>query len=159
MEVKHMQIRIATKKDYNIINSMLIKLHEYHVKNDPSTFVSIETFFTKKEYYKRIKNKHIYYIAEENNIPMGIIGINSCNNDFINLLFVNSLYVEEKYRNLGIATKLFEEVIKYYNENCQTNKWCDYLNLNVSSFNTSAIKLYEKLNFKFQSHNMGLKLK
>ena len=154
-----MEIRLATIKDYDIVNNLLLKLHQFHVDNDPYTFNSIETFFVKREYNKRLKNGNVYFLAEENNRVIGIIGLNVCRNDFIKIVFVNSLFVEENYRNKGIATLLFNEAVKYFKENFNSNEYSDYLNLNVASFNINAIKFYEKIGFKYQSHNMGMKLK
>ncbi len=154
-----MKIVQATKKDYKEVNSLLVKLHNFHAENCPETFIKTDIFFEKRFYNKRLKNGYIYFLAKEDEKIVGIIGINTCSNDFIKILSVNSLYVEKEYRNKGIATKLFNKVKKYFNENCNDSTWCDCLSLNVSSFNKTAISFYENLGFKFQSHNMDLKLK
>lgn len=154
-----MEIVEATNKDYNEVNDLLVKLHNFHAKNCPEVFIETDIFFTKKFYNKRLKNGHIYFLAKEGNEVLGIIGINKCSNDFVKILCVNSLYIKEQYRKQGIATKLFDKVKEYFNENCIGSDWCDCLSLNVSSFNKNAISFYEKLGFKFQSHNMDLKLK
>lgn len=154
-----MEIKIATKKDYKIVNELLLKLHNYHVENCPENFLPINIFFTKKEYKKRLKNRNIYFILYVDNIAAGIIGLNLYDNDFVKILFVNALYVEPQFRKQKVATTLMNSAFEYYKENCNTNKYCDYLNLNVAAFNDSAISFYEKMGFVFQSHNMGIKLK
>ena len=50
------------------------------------------------------------------------------------------VYTVEKFRNMGIATKLINEIINDYEINNIT--------LEVSVDNCTAIKLYEKLGFK-----------
>lgn len=154
-----MNIRLATIKDYNIVNELMLKLHMYHVESCPENFVKIDIFFTKKEYKKRLKNGYIYYLAEINRKTVGLIGLNTCNNDFVKIVFVSGLYVESNYRNQNIATKLMETAFEYFRKNCNSSDYCDCLNLNVASFNESAINFYKKMGFNFQSHNMGIKLK
>ena len=50
------------------------------------------------------------------------------------------IFVEEKYRNRGIAQNLIKEIIKDFD--------VENITLEVSENNISAIKLYEKLDFK-----------
>jgi len=53
------------------------------------------------------------------------------------------IYVNEKKRNLGYATKLLNNIL----ENLETKK-LEKINLEVSSNNINAINLYEKFQFK-----------
>lgn len=55
--------------------------------------------------------------------------------------YIIALYVDIEYRNKGIATALIKEVIETTKETKAT--------LLVGNFNTDAIKLYEKLGFKY----------
>lgn len=96
----------------------------YHVENCPENFVKIDIFFTKKEYKKRLKNGYIYYLAEVNGKTVGLIGLNTCNNDFMKIIFVSGLYVESNYRNQNIATKLMETAFEFFKENCNSSDYC-----------------------------------
>ncbi|CAK9138422.1 unnamed protein product [Ilex paraguariensis] len=60
------------------------------------------------------------------------------------LVYILTLGVVESYRNLGIASSLIQEVIKYASNipNCQA------VYLHVISYNNSAIHLYQKMSFQ-----------
>ncbi|GMH09119.1 hypothetical protein Nepgr_010959 [Nepenthes gracilis] len=60
------------------------------------------------------------------------------------LAYILTLGVVESYRNLGIASGLIREVIKYAS-NIPT---CRAVYLHVISYNASAIHLYKKMSFK-----------
>ena len=66
---------------------------------------------------------------------------------------ISGLYVKEKYRRLGIATKLIKEAKKW----C-INKNVTYLKLNVLSGNIGASKLYTKFGFTDFSRILRTKL-
>lgn len=60
------------------------------------------------------------------------------------LVYILTLGVIESYRNLGIASSLIREVIKYA-ANIPT---CQAVYLHVISYNNSAIHLYKKMSFQ-----------
>ncbi|KAH7538441.1 hypothetical protein FEM48_Zijuj03G0199700 [Ziziphus jujuba var. spinosa] len=60
------------------------------------------------------------------------------------LVYILTLGVVEAYRNLGIASSLIREVIKYAS-GIQT---CRAVYLHVISYNNPAIRLYKKMSFK-----------
>ncbi|KAF3432651.1 hypothetical protein FNV43_RR23753 [Rhamnella rubrinervis] len=60
------------------------------------------------------------------------------------LVYILTLGVVETYRNLGIASSLIREVIKY-SSSIQT---CRAVYLHVISYNNPAIHLYKKMSFK-----------
>lgn len=60
------------------------------------------------------------------------------------LIYILTLGVVESYRNLGIATSLIREVIKY----ASSIPTCRAVYLHVISYNNSAIRLYKKMLFK-----------
>ncbi|MBS1517320.1 MAG: GNAT family N-acetyltransferase [Bacteroidetes bacterium] len=56
-------------------------------------------------------------------------------------LYLEDIYISEKYRNLGIGKSFFNELIKIAEKNkCGRMEWV------VLDWNVSAIKFYEKLN-------------
>lgn len=144
-----MNIRKVKKKDYKEVNKMLVSLHNYHAKNRPDIFSSIEKFYTKKEYKKDIKESNIYYIAEENNDILGIIGFTFIKRNKKLCLKVNTLYVKEEHRNENIATKLMKKVVKLFRKKAKENpeKYKDSIELSVFSFNKNASSFYEKFGF------------
>ncbi|CAH9070836.1 unnamed protein product [Cuscuta epithymum] len=60
------------------------------------------------------------------------------------LVYVLTLGVLESYRNLGIASSLIHEVIKY----AASMPTCQAVYLHVISYNHAAILLYQKMSFK-----------
>ncbi|GKV05613.1 hypothetical protein SLEP1_g17600 [Rubroshorea leprosula] len=60
------------------------------------------------------------------------------------LVYILTLGVVEGYRNLGIASALIREVIKY----AATTPACRAVYLHVISYNNPAIHLYRKMSFK-----------
>lgn len=66
---------------------------------------------------------------------------------------LNNLYIDPKYRRLGLASKLVREA----KLQAKIEK-CDYLLLRVVEGNTEATKLYEKNGFKVTSHAMHCKV-
>ncbi|KAK6936530.1 GNAT domain [Dillenia turbinata] len=60
------------------------------------------------------------------------------------LVYILTLGVIETYRNLGIASSLIREVIKY----ARSISSCRAVYLHVISYNNAAICLYEKMSFK-----------
>ncbi|PKI68997.1 hypothetical protein CRG98_010619 [Punica granatum] len=60
------------------------------------------------------------------------------------LVYILTLGVVENYRNLGIATSLVREVIRY----ASTIPTCRGVYLHVISYNIPAIHLYEKMYFR-----------
>ncbi|XP_038992605.1 histone acetyltransferase MCC1-like isoform X2 [Hibiscus syriacus] len=61
-----------------------------------------------------------------------------------NLVYILTLGVVDAYRNLGIATALIREVIKY----ASSIPVCRAVYLHVISYNNPAIHLYTKMSFK-----------
>ncbi|GAV88751.1 Acetyltransf_1 domain-containing protein [Cephalotus follicularis] len=60
------------------------------------------------------------------------------------LVYILTLGVAETYRNLGIATSLIREVIKY----ASSIPTCRAVYLHVISYNNAAMRLYQKMSFK-----------
>ena len=86
-------------------------------------------------------NKILVYI-EDNNI-LGFIDYSKMYEN----MEINYIFVIEKYRNKGIASKL----LKYIIENNEFSN----ITLEVNINNTNAIKLYEKFDFKTISIRKG----
>lgn len=155
-----MNIRIAKKEDYKIVDIFHLKLHDYHCDNKPEYFKRIDgNFYSKKDYYSRLKNGTVYFIASINDEDVGMISISPYNGDYYTNLCVNSFYVEEKYRRQGVGSKLFSYAIEYASKNFSSGKYSNYVDLSVSAFNTGAIEFYKKNGFEFNYHGMSKKFK
>ncbi|XP_038982324.1 LOW QUALITY PROTEIN: histone acetyltransferase MCC1-like [Phoenix dactylifera] len=85
---------------------------------------------------------YAYYPAKESEID-DLLRYGASRKDQI-LVYVLTLGVVERYRNLGIATSLVREVIKYASSipNCRA------VYLHVIAYNQPAINFYKKMLFK-----------
>lgn len=100
-----------------------------------------------KGIYKRImfNNNYIILVAKKDNIVVGTLTGVICKSiawggyDF---MVLDYLYVDDHYRNLGIATKLFKAIEEY-----ATKRLCGYIFFTSSIKNKNAHKLYEKLGY------------
>ncbi|XP_028753334.1 histone acetyltransferase MCC1 isoform X1 [Neltuma alba] len=81
-------------------------------------------------------------LAKESEI-VDILGYDSSKSDQT-LIYILTLGVVEAYRNLGIASSLIREVIKY----ASSIPTCRAVYLHVISYNNAAIFLYKKMSFK-----------
>ena len=79
---------------------------------------------------------------EEDNIIKGYIYLKPVNNDSQNCYLIDGLYVDNEYRNKGIATKLIENALNVIKE---TN--AAVVDINVMANNSVAISLYKRFGF------------
>ena len=103
------------------------------------------------------RNSVLYIVRKDEN---NIIGYAYCkiitedNGPTISsIALLDGLYVESKYRNQGIATKLIEKCKKW-----SAKSGAQIFELNVMSANESACKLYKQLGFIEIEKKMRLEL-
>lgn len=70
---------------------------------------------------------------------------------------IYTLFVFPEYRKQGIATKLIEKCIEYYEKDCKLGE--GYVSIDVYGYNKEAIKLYEKFGFVPRKIEYEFKLK
>ena len=145
MIIKKVSEVLEANKCDELLNKLILDERKY---ND-----NIDSDFIVKDFYKNYidNNKTNLLIAVENSNIIGYI--------FTKIIEVESekksakidaLYIEEVYRNKGIATKLIEESINWIKDNS-----IDNITINVMYQNEVAKKLYYKLGFE----NYSLTLK
>ena len=126
-------LRKSNLSDYQIVDEMLCKLHKYHVENKPEVYKDIDYFFSKVEFWK---------ILEENNNIFIWYRKAEKGNKFEknrNQLWIDGLYVDERYRNKGIAKRLLSKVM-----NIARNDGIDSIESMVWDFNEASKKLFSK---------------
>lgn len=135
-----MIIRVLDEKRANICDTYLTKLIQDERKYDNS----IDENFIVKNYYKNvIKNKNnILLCYEEDNVIKGYIYLKLITNENTKGYLIDGLYVDTKYRNNGIATKLIENALTIINK-----KNAGFIDINVMANNKVAICLYKKFGF------------
>ena len=107
------------------------------------------------ENYIEDSNK-LLIVAEENNQIVGYLyGIIKPNDDTYKYIIakLDALYIDNNYRNKGIATSLIEYFKKW-----AISKNAHKIEVNVWSNNKKAKRLYEKNNFKTVSETLTIDL-
>lgn len=142
-----MVIRVFDEKRANICDELLTKLIQDERQYDDS----IDENFIVKDYFKNIikKENDILLCYEENDNVIGYIYLKAINNNNKKGYLIDGLYVEETYRNRGIATKLINEAIKVIKDTDSK-----FIDINVLANNLTAYKLYKSLGFNETKINL-----
>ena len=151
-----MIIRIANINDIDKILNFEDQIFELHFKARPDW---IEKNPRNYEFKKSIieSNNSKILLAENSNDIIGLCIINiretkdhHMYHDMINIEIEN-ICIDEKYRQKGIAKRLFEEVKNFAKE-----KGAKFIELSVWEFNKNAIEFYEHLGMKTRIRKMEL---
>lgn len=155
--MENIKIYKATMKDFNDIQKMHNKLVRFEV-------ISLNNYTCNKSwsylpsgctFIKTVILHGITYIVKDDKEAIGYIcGVIQKDDGINNTSFAEicNIYVDEGYRNRGIATDL----IKIFKDVCKKRN-IKYIKIKALTNNTDAIKLYSNLNFK--SHIIELLLK
>ena len=95
-------------------------------------------WFISERFYQRFKNK---LFAFDETKKDGIRGVAMLHFEKGKMICISHLFVKQKFRNHGIASKILKETIKFAKKNGRKV----YLNVNV--LNVKAYNLYRKLGF------------
>ena len=143
-----MIIRVLDEERASTCDILLTKL----IQDERQYDNSINKDFVVNNYFKNIiKNENnILLCYEEDNIIKGYIYLKPVNNDSQKGYLIDGLYVDIKYRNNGIATKLIENALNVIKD---TN--VAVVDINVMANNSVAINLYK--HFGFNEFRIGLR--
>lgn len=145
-------IRKIVESDYEELKKLVYQVHEIHYSNRPDIYVDGNPL--PLEYFNEIINDNaaFNYIYEEDNKICGLLMATKRTNRSIPIskqrttYFIEDIVVDKSCRRKGIGKKLYyflkEEAIK---ENI------DAIELNVWSFNESAIRFYESLDMSVKN--------
>ncbi len=149
-----MIVRKANYDDVKILNTFLTLL----IRDERQYDLGIdENFIVTNMYENYIEDSNkLIIVAEENNKIVGYLyGIIKPNDDTYKYIIakLDALYIDNNYRNKGIATSLIEYFKKW-----AISKNAHKIEVNVWSNNIKAKHLYEKNSFKKTSETLTINL-
>lgn len=136
------QFRKVKKTDFKALSALIYSFYEEIPSEKPIDLDKIRKTF---EELLSIPEKGTIYVIEVQNAIIGYaILINYWSNEYGgNLLFLDEVYIDQRYRNRGIGRKLIRLIIEQYKASSKT------LQLEVAPPNLGAQKFYEKFGFKY----------
>ncbi len=146
-------IRLATEQDYDAVERIMKQVHSMHVGWRPDIYIDTDPVLPYDRYLAHLEEQQIF-VAD---LAGEVVGLLICLVRHISggpvkerdVLFVDSMAVEERYRGQGIGHKLFDTLLQL----CQERKY-DGLELQVNAKNAEARAMYEKYGFTEKSVNM-----
>ena len=135
-----MIIRVFDEEKANKCDVLLTKL----IQDERQYDKTIDKDFVVNNYFKNaILNKNnILLCYEENSIIKGYIYLKEITNNNKKGYMIDGIYVDEEYRQNGIAKALINESIKIIN-----NTDAKFIDINVLANNKIARKIYESFGF------------
>lgn len=148
-------VRNAEMKDYEAVVNIMAQVQEMHVKWRPDIYKTNEKMIPADKFAGLLK-EGTFFVAEADGIIVGIMGIalrhiENPSHVTRNVIFIDSMAVDEKYRGRGIGHLFFEKAKQIKEE-----RHCDAVELQVNAKNKAAYEMYVKYGFKEKSINMEL---
>lgn len=142
-----MLIRVLDEINANNCDVLLTKL----IQDEKQYNAFINENFIVKDYFKNVikDEQNILLGYEENEKIVGYIYFKFIKDEDGSGYLIDGLYIEEEYRNKGIAKSLIEEGLKIIKE-----KGIDFIDINVMSKNEIAVNLYKSFGFEILSFKM-----
>lgn len=150
-----MDVVEGTEAHLDAMVELIYENFEYHKQFDKRVILNDDLKISIREYFgKRIAlDNSKFYLAKENDLFVGIIGVKVYNllpiNESAKVGYVEDLYVKQQYRGRKIATALNNAANTYF-----TSNMVEEVSLNVMKANLDAIGFYEKMGFKTISYKM-----
>ena len=138
-------IRKLTIKDFEIVESVIAKLHKIHVESRPDFYIENEHPISKKEYKAMLNNQDKISIAYIVDDKIAGVCLATIKDKIEKSIYIDDIFVLEEFRHQGIATKLYKKVKSIAN-----NIGAKRIDLTVWQFNNTAINFYKSLGMKTQ---------
>lgn len=148
-------IRNAEINDYNAVQTIMKQVQQMHIDWRPDIYKYSETLMP-LEIYEQAVNEKTFFIAEYEGNIAGILfilfrHIESPYHITRNIIYVDSMAVDEKYRGKGIGHAFFDFLKDLRNE-----KEYDGIELQVNAKNKAAYEMYRNCGFTEKSISMEL---
>lgn len=148
-------IRKARLEEYQAVDAIMKQVQLLHIDWRPDIYQYSETVLPWEMYEQAVKDE-AFFVAEYEGRVAGILFIvyRHIENPVQvtrNILFVDSMGVDEKYRGKGIGHAFFD-----FLKDLKKQKGYDGIELQVNSQNVAAYQFYADCGFKDKSVNMEL---
>ncbi len=148
-------IRNARPDEYKIVEAIMRQVQQMHIDWRPDIYKDSETVLPLELYEQAVKEE-TFYVAEYDGKVAGILfiqyrHIESPNQVTRNIIFVDSMAVEEKYRGKGIGHAFFD-----FLGELRDQRGYDGIELQVNARNKAAYQFYSNYGFTDKSINMEL---
>lgn len=143
-------INDAKKCNY-LLTKLLISESKYD-KNLRNDYI-VTNYFENK--YQKEDNILLVAKIEEDVIGYAYCIIEEESNELVisKTTLLDGIFIEEKYRKHGVATKLINEC-----KNWSKKTGAKFFEIKIISENSNALKLYEEIGFKDFEHKMRMEL-
>ncbi len=138
-------IRKLTINDFEIVESVIAKLHKIHVDNRPDFYIENEHLISNKEYKAMLNNQDKISIAYIVDDKIAGVCLATIKDKFEKSIYIDDIFALEEFRHQGIATKLYKQI-----ESIAKDIGAKRIDLTVWQFNKTAMKFYESLGMETQ---------
>lgn len=148
-------IRFAEKKDYEQVDAIMKQVQELHVMWRPDIYKACDHVLP-QEAFEDMVLAQTMLVAEAEGRVLGLLAFTHRHIESIahvtrDVLFIDSMAVDEAQRGRGIGHQLFARIRDLAKE-----KGCDGVELQVNARNHAAFEMYKKYGFTEKSINMEL---
>ena len=148
-------VRKATLKDYKEVLRIMRQVQDMHVAWRPDVYKPNNQLFT-KDVFNAALSGDTFYVAECGEKVVGVMGleyrhIETPAHVTRDLVFIDSMAVDEPYRGMGVGHAFFNLV-----KEIATQKKADGIELQVNARNKQAYEMYTKYGFTEKSINLEL---
>ena len=148
-------VRNVEKVDYQAVRRIMDQVQEMHVAWRPDIYKSNENLIS-EEVFDHMINSGNAFVADVDGVVAGVLEvtykhIESPAHVTREVVFIDTMAVDEDYRGRGIGHQFFEKIreLKDISES-------DGIELQVNARNHAAYEMYKKCGFTEKSINMEL---
>ena len=139
-------VRISKSDEYKSVEAIMKQVQQMHINWRPDIYKYSETVLPLEVYEKAVEEE-AFFVAEYNEDVAGILfvmyrHIESPNQVTRNVIFVDSMAVDEKYRGKGIGHAFFD-----FLKELKNRKGYDGVELQVNAKNDAAREFYSNYGF------------
>ena len=148
-------IRNATMDDYQTVEMIMRQVQQMHIDWRPDIYKHSETVLPINVYEQAVRDQ-AFFVAEYEERVSGVLFIQCRHIEIQNqvtrdIIYIDSMAVDENYRGKGIGHAFFE-----FLKELKAQKGYDRIELQVNARNKAAYKMYTDYGFTDKSINMEL---